>query len=1204
MGGPSGNAVPGMSTRLPIIASVVIVVALAFPGLAFGSSSGRLVLTASGLPSGEHAAVILHRNGIRRVIKIGHKRAMKLPGGRYSLAVKRVMIGRTHRGVQRGAIAYPAKKKVSITIKPNSATKVVVRYSGVVNKGVRRLPNRILGFRGSRSNPKAVILPLSAGIPRRGTIFVSAPTRALPHGLISKVTGVRKRGGKALVLLRAVPVSAAVPNLDFVGNLSLSPAEGATNETTASSASVSRYRPSVGPEAWQSSGCQPPKLVKFGAHLDSVELRQASLGAWPPQMRMTLAIRTTESLGVAAIAVGINCDWTLAELGPYQGAIPVGPIVIPVYATVPVKAGVHVNGRLNVGTVNVASTTVATAAAGAQENRASLSQQGSNVWTSGALSLSGSAKLGASAGLQAGIGIAKGANVHLEADFGPEFDWSSGHDCELRLNLGSLSAGVTIIGKTFSTPSFTPLHPRIWSGCYSAGGGGGGSGPGGGGGGGGGSGPPGGEGPGVGEEEPIGREPPLEPGGEYVPLEHEEEEPFSFGTGASAIAWEAPESVDHLLYPQFGIGNDILTVSCPSASLCVAGDNAGDILVKTQPQGTWTVSLVDPHPDARNQPCPSGALFCGFNCKGSVCTGAGNRTGIDSVSCPTVSFCAAVDTEGYVLTSTNPSDPGSWTIQPVDTGGYMTAISCASAELCVAGDARGRIIVSTDPTGDAEKWHAMRPAGSSMWTDEMSAISCPTPGFCAVIDEHWDAFDAWDTRILIATNPTAGPEAWRPFKLWTSNTSESRYITGFSCTSPELCVAVDTLARASISRNLTSSSPTWTTAWVNEVPYPYLPNPLVGLACTAAEICVAGTIDESGDIWSTTTPGNTWNRADFADPYFTALASIGCAPSSLCVAADGNGDIMTSQQPSTSWSAAHVDPQKSFIGESCPTQMTCMLTDEQDNFLITNEADSPSAHWSAQGPILGRISVPGGLSCPSESVCYSINGSNRVAVSENVSTSGTTWKASEAEIAGARLITCPTTSVCLVVSGDGVLYSSSDPSGGSAAWNSEAQLGDIRSISCPSSTFCAIANQEGEVLTTSDPLGGVSAWGHSFTEPDKEGRKSPLGSLSCSSESFCVAANEEGEVFWSTSPSIGTSSWQGAWIDNAELSVSCASSSFCVAVDSRGRFLSSSAPTQGLNGWSGPEFVDPGGGVENVVCPSEEFCLAVDGDGRVVRGLS
>lgn len=420
---------------------------------------------------------------------------MKLPSGRYALAVKRVMIGRAHRGVQRGAIAYPAKKKVSITIKPNSATRVVVRYAGVVNKGVRRLPNRILGIRGSRSNPKAVILPRSTGIPRRGTIFVSAPTRALPHGLISKVTGVRNRGGKVLALLRAVPVSVAVPSLNFVGDLSLRPAKGAANETTASSASVSNRRPFAGPEAWQSSGCKPPKLVKFGAHLDSVELRQASLGAWPPQMRMTFAIRTTESLGVAAIAVGINCDWTLAELGPYQGAIPVGPVVIPVYATVPVKAGVHINGRLNVGTVNVASTTVATAAAGVKENHASLSQQGSNVWTSGALSLSGSAKLGASAGLQAGIGIAKGANVHLEADFGPEFDWSSGHDCELRLNLGSLSAGVTIVGKTFSTPGFTPLHPRIWSGCHSASGGGGGSGSGGGGGGSGGSGS-GGSGPG------------------------------------------------------------------------------------------------------------------------------------------------------------------------------------------------------------------------------------------------------------------------------------------------------------------------------------------------------------------------------------------------------------------------------------------------------------------------------------------------------------------------------------------------------------------------------------------------------------------------------------------------------------------------------------------------------------------------------------
>jgi hypothetical protein len=277
---------------------------------------------------------------------------------------------------------------------------------------------------------------------------VSGRKPMLPNGLVSKITYVSHQGKLLVALLEPVPVSQAIPELTFTGSLPLLLADAGA------------ARP-----AHAASGCSPPKLLSIGAHLDSVELRQASLSPWPAELRLTMAVRTTESLGVAAAAIGINCDWTLAELGPYQAEIPVGPLVVPVYATLPVKAGVHINGKLDVGTFNVASTTVATVAAGLHENNASLTEQGTNAWVTGTPSIAGSAKLSASVGLQAGIGVIKGANVHLEADFGPVFEWSSGHECTLVDDFGTLSAGVTILGKTLSTPSWTPLKVTLWSGC-------------------------------------------------------------------------------------------------------------------------------------------------------------------------------------------------------------------------------------------------------------------------------------------------------------------------------------------------------------------------------------------------------------------------------------------------------------------------------------------------------------------------------------------------------------------------------------------------------------------------------------------------------------------------------------------------------------------------------------------------------------------
>ena len=90
------------------------------------------------------------------------------------------------------------------------------------------------------------------------------------------------------------------------------------------------------------------------------------------------------------------------------------------------------------------------------------------MWTTGALSLSGSAELSIAIGVQAGIGTAKGANLHLQADFGPEFAWTSGKGCDLLLNLGSLSAGEQVFGgETLSTPPFTPFKLHLWSGCAS-----------------------------------------------------------------------------------------------------------------------------------------------------------------------------------------------------------------------------------------------------------------------------------------------------------------------------------------------------------------------------------------------------------------------------------------------------------------------------------------------------------------------------------------------------------------------------------------------------------------------------------------------------------------------------------------------------------------------------------------------------------------
>ena len=447
----------GISQRLilarisssPLLAMVVLVCAFAFlPQTAQAAGTGTLAVTMSGLPADQSAAVLLRGPGLRHLLLTGPSTLGGLRPGRYTLEVQRVTVA--HGGVPNGASAYPARRRIHVQIRGGRTTRVTAAYAGVVNPEVHALP-RIFGIFGNADDPSAVLIS-DQHRPAVGTIFTTGPSSVLPFGLVSRVTSVARAGSRLRVTLKSVPVTDATPQLAFSGSLKLMPSARHTSRTSAHAA----------------SSCRAPSLVNINAHLESVELRRAFVGAWPPQLELTLAVRTDEALGVSAAAAGVNCNWTLAEIGPFDRAVPVGPIVVPVYATLPLTAGVHINGTLNVGTFNVASTTVANVAGGFDFNEASLSEQGTNVWVSGTPSISGSATLSASIGVQAGIGIAKGANAHAEIAFGPELSWSSGHQCTLQLNMGSLSAGVTVFGHSLNSPPFTPWQLHLWNGCNPA----------------------------------------------------------------------------------------------------------------------------------------------------------------------------------------------------------------------------------------------------------------------------------------------------------------------------------------------------------------------------------------------------------------------------------------------------------------------------------------------------------------------------------------------------------------------------------------------------------------------------------------------------------------------------------------------------------------------------------------------------------------
>jgi hypothetical protein len=318
------------------------------------------------------------------------------------------------------------------------------------------------------------------------------------------------------------------------------------------------------------------------------------------------------------------------------------------------------------------------------------------------------------------------------------------------------------------------------------------------------------------------------------------------------------------------ISQPLTTVSCPSASLCVAGDAAGNILSSTNPKGgpiAWTIAAVS------------------------------SNESIFGVGCPSISLCVAVGGND-VLTATDPSGGASaWRNTTPDQGNYWYAVSCPSVSLCVAGGGGAgihggpTILTSTDPSGGASSWTSAPVASGEGILD---AVSCPSVSLCVATTNGGDAFTS--------TNPTGGASGWRKTTIDPGN-----LITAVSCPSVSLCVAGDGTSEGN-GNILTTTNPTGgASAWTKATIDPGAPYQvgLTAVSCPSVSLCIAS--DTDGNILTSTDPtggASAWKKARIS------LTAVSCPSPSLCIAVDGNGNILTSTAPTggaNAWTSATVD---------------------------------------------------------------------------------------------------------------------------------------------------------------------------------------------------------------------------------------------------------------------------------------------------------
>jgi hypothetical protein len=168
--------------------------------------------------------------------------------------------------------------------------------------------------------------------------------------------------------------------------------------------------------------------------------------------------------------------------------------------------------------------------------------------------------------------------------------------------------------------------------------------------------------------------------------------------------------------------NELTSVSCATASFCVAVDDDGQA-------STWNGS--------------------GWSSDSDI----DNTESFDSVSCTTTPtpFCTAVDNSGHALTYNGVS----WSAPyDFDTNAGLS-VSCVTTTSCMA----------VDDGGDALAWDGAGNSGAD-WsstgidTESLDSVSCPSAGFCVVVDQDGNAlvYNGPAPAVTVsAVSPNTGP---------------------------------------------------------------------------------------------------------------------------------------------------------------------------------------------------------------------------------------------------------------------------------------------------------------------------------------------------------------------------------------------------------------------------------------------------------------
>jgi hypothetical protein len=290
-------------------------------------------------------------------------------------------------------------------------------------------------------------------------------------------------------------------------------------------------------------------------------------------------------------------------------------------------------------------------------------------------------------------------------------------------------------------------------------------------------------------------------------------------------------------------GNILDAVSCPSRSFCAAVDGSGYV---TMWNGrAWSQPVQVDH----------------------------SGDSLNAISCPSRRFCAAVDGGGYATTFNGDR----WS-RPKDIDGqlYFWSVSCASSSFCVA-------VGNFDPGANqvvvfnGRSWS--KPAQiDDAGGNQVDAVSCPSITFCVAVDDAGNVL-------------TFQKETWSaPVRI-----DEQHALEDVSCSSRAFCAAVGSPIPGAGSGSedaLTFDGTRWSAPTRiddgrarNQICEESMVSPCEGISCPTRSFCMVEDDLDHVIKWD----GHSWSRPTTLDLPSRLILAVACVSGSFCVATDTGG---------------------------------------------------------------------------------------------------------------------------------------------------------------------------------------------------------------------------------------------------------------------------------------------------------------------------